>query len=47
MKLTDFQQIYEKYLQENPFKGSPKNLYDPMNYIMGLDYYLTTFWKLY
>jgi len=36
MKLTDFQQIYEKYLQENPFKGSPKNLYDPMNYIMGL-----------
>lgn len=36
MELTDFQQIYESYLIENPFNGSPKNLYDPMNYIMGL-----------
>ena len=36
MELTDFQHIYESYLRENQFNGSPKNLYAPMNYIMGL-----------
>lgn len=36
MELTDLQKIYESYLNKNPFKGSPNNLYEPMNYIMGL-----------
>lgn len=36
MEISNFQQIYESYLKQNPFKGSPNNLYDPMNYIMGL-----------
>ncbi len=36
MELSNFQQIYESYLKENQFNGSPNNLYEPMNYIMGL-----------
>jgi geranylgeranyl diphosphate synthase type II len=29
-------QIVEETIKNNPFKGKPENLYDPLNYILGL-----------
>lgn len=34
--LDELYTAYTTYLAENPFTGSPSNLYDPMNYIMNL-----------
>lgn len=34
--IEKLQNHYNEYLTENNFKGSPANLYDPMNYIMSL-----------
>ena len=33
---TDLLKIIEQEIQKNPFKGSPQNLYEPLNYIIGL-----------
>lgn len=35
-QLQQLQESYLKYLEGNPFAGQPKNLYDPMNYILAL-----------
>lgn len=34
--ISQFQDQYNLYLENNSFKGTPKNLYEPMNYIMSL-----------
>ncbi len=34
--ISPLQQEYLTYLEQNPFKGTPANLYDPMNYILSL-----------
>lgn len=36
MSIANHIQNYLEYLKNNPFSGSPSNLYDPMNYIMNL-----------
>ena len=35
-QIQNLQESYLQYLKENPFVGNPKNLYDPMNYILSL-----------
>ena len=35
-RIQYLQEAYFKYLLENPFTGSPQNLYEPMNYILSL-----------
>lgn len=36
LTIEQLQSAYSQYLSQNPFTGNPKNLYDPMNYIMSL-----------
>ena len=35
-RIQYLQKAYFNYLLENPFTGSPQNLYEPMNYILSL-----------
>lgn len=35
-QIQQLQESYLQYLGQNPFLGQPKNLYDPMNYILSL-----------
>ena len=35
-QIQNLQQSYLQYLKDNPFVGNPKNLYEPMNYILSL-----------
>ena len=35
-RIQYLQEAYFNYLLENPFTGSPQNLYEPMNYILSL-----------
>jgi geranylgeranyl diphosphate synthase type II len=32
----EFHQLFEEYLQQNPVKGTPPELYDPVNYVLAL-----------
>ncbi len=36
LTIEQLQSAYSQYLSQHPFQGNPKNLYDPMNYIMSL-----------
>jgi geranylgeranyl diphosphate synthase, type II len=34
--LSDYQQIFQHYLDNNPFKKPPQNLYEPVDYILSI-----------
>jgi geranylgeranyl diphosphate synthase, type II len=34
--LSDYQQIFQNYLDNNPFKKPPQNLYEPVDYILSI-----------
>ena len=35
--IQEYKKLFELYLNENLFKKAPKNLYDPINYILELE----------